>query len=450
MENTILVTIKRMGINGEGIAYYKRKAIFIPGTIVGEEVEIKITKDMETYAYGEVTKYKKMSEHRIKPRCEFYGKCGGCQLQHVNYDYQLKCKKDIVLEAFEKYFDGNYTKIDFRNTIGMDYPWEFRNKTQLPTRHDGDKVVVGIYEKDSNRLVYIDKCLIESKLIQETMSKILDYLTKASINVYNPRFRQGNLKYIVLRGFEDTDEVQVTFVLNEPEKRILNILKDVIKIDKVISVNYNINNDPKSIEIISGKVHNIAGEEKINGKLGHLDFQISPQSFFQLNNKQTIKLYDEIVKALNPTGNENVLDLFCGIGSIGLYVSKYVKEVRGIDISKENIVNARDFAKMNNISNAKFYCDRILNKLSDFDKEGFNVDVAIIDPPRKGAELQLLNYFQKSNIKKIIYVSCNPSTLAKNCNHLHKYYKVKYIQPVDMFPNTSNVEAVVCLERIEK
>ena len=447
MENTLLLTIKRMGINGEGIGYYKRKAIFVPMAIPGEVVEVKITEDLEKYAYGEVTKYKKMSEHRVKPRCEYYGRCGGCQMQHIDYDYQLEIKRDLVKEAFDKYFEGKFGNVDFRNTIGMERPWEYRNKTQLPTRHDGDKVVVGIYEKDSNRLVYIDKCLIENKLISSTMSKILDYLTKASINVYNPRFRQGNLKYIVLRGFEDTSEVQATFVLNEAEHRLINILKDVIKIDNIKSVNYTINNDPKSVEIIAGKVINIAGEEQIEGKLGHLNFKISPQSFFQLNSEQTTKLYDEIVKAINPQGTEKVLDLFCGIGSIGLYLSKSVKEVRGIDINKENISNAKIFAKDNKIENSTFYCDKILTKLHDFEKEGFTPDVIIVDPPRKGLELQLINYFQKSNIDKIIYVSCNPSTLAKNINHLSNYYKINYIQPLDMFPQTSNVECVVCLER---
>ena len=445
--NTTLLTIKRMGINGEGIGYFKRKAIFVPGAITGEIVEVAITKDYDTYAYAEITKFKKMSDKREKPRCPYYGKCGGCQLQHMKYDFQLTYKRDQIAEAFEKYYDGDYAKLYIKKCIGMLDPWEYRNKTQLPTRHDGDKVVVGIYEKDSNRLVYIEKCLIENKLISETMNKVLEYLTQASINVYNPRFRQGNLKYIVMRGFEDTNEVQVTFVLQEEEKRIIHILKDVLKIGNIVSVNYTINNDPKSVEIINGKVINIAGKEKINGKLGDLNFEISPQSFFQLNNTQTIALYDEIIKAVKPKGNENVVDLFCGIGSIGLYLSKYVKEIRSIDIVEENISNAIEFAAKNNITNTKFYCDNIINKLNEFDKEGFNIDVAIIDPPRKGAELQLINYFQKSQIKKIIYVSCNPSTLAKNINHLRNYYDIRYIQPLDMFPNTSNVECVVCLER---
>ena len=446
-DQLLLITIKRIGINGEGIAYYKRLAVFIPNAIVGEVVEVKITKVFEKYAYGEVVKFKKISDQRVKPRCDYYEKCGGCCLQHMAYNEQLVQKRNMVIEAFEKYYDGNINDVPVYNTIGMEDPWYYRNKTQLPTRHDGEKVVVGIYAQDSNKLVYIDKCLIESELVSSTMKKILDYLTKAEIDVYNPRFRQGNLRYIVIRAFEKTKEAQVTFVLMKEEPRIIKIFKDVLKIDNVKSVNYTINNDPKSIEIISDKVINIAGSEKVNGTLGDLKFNISPNSFFQLNEKQTTKLYDEVKKAIDPKGTEKVLDLFCGIGSIGLYLAKDVSEVRGIDNNKANIVNAREFAEMNGLKNVKFYCSNILPNLDDFDKEKYVPDYLIIDPPRKGMELRLINYIKKSKIKKIIYVSCNPSTLAKNINHLQNDYKLSYVQPLDMFPHTANVESVCVLTR---
>lgn len=443
----LLLTIKRMGINGEGIAYYKRLAVFIPNAIVGEVVEVRITKVFEKYAYGEVEKFKTLSENRVKPRCPYYGKCGGCSLQHMSYEEQLTQKRNLVCEAFDKYYDGDASKIKIRETIGMNIPWGYRNKTQLPTRHNGEKVVVGIYAPESNKLVYIDKCLIESELISNTMKLVLDYLTRSSIDVYNPRFRQGNLRYIVIRGFEQTKEVQVTFVLMKEEPRLLRILKDVMKIENVKSVNYTINNDPKSNEIISGKIINIAGTERVKGTLGDLTFNISADSFFQLNEEQTIKLYNEVKKAINPKGTEVVLDLFCGIGSIGLFLAKDVKEVRGIDNNKSNIENAREFAKENGITNAHFYCSNILPNLDDFNKEKYIPDVLVVDPPRKGMELRLINYIQKSKIKKIVYVSCNPSTLAKNINHLQRDYRVSYVQPLDMFPQTANVEAVVLLER---
>ncbi|HKM29305.1 MAG TPA: 23S rRNA (uracil(1939)-C(5))-methyltransferase RlmD [Bacilli bacterium] len=443
----ILLTIKRLGINGEGIGYFKRLAVFVADAIPEEIVEVKITKVTEKYAYGVINKTKKGSLSRITPLCPYYGKCGGCQLQHIDYPEQLKQKKLLLTESFERYYEGDYSRILFNDTVGMENPWRYRNKTQLPTRHDGDKVVVGMYAVDSNKVVYIDECLIENELISQKMKLILEFLSKSSIDVYNPRFRQGNLRYIVLRGFEETQEVQVTFVLMKEEQRLINILKRVGEIANITSVNYTVNNDPKSIEIISGIVRRIAGKEKIKGRLGELDFYISPDSFFQLNTKQMVVLYELIKQAIKPTGNETVLDCYCGIGSIGLYLARSVKEIRGIDNSENSIMNARDFALLNNIENAKFYQGDILSHLHDFQKENYVPDVLVIDPPRRGIEVSVLNFLQKQKIKKIIYVSCNPATLVKNLNHLQKAYVIRSVTPIDMFPNTSNVESITLLER---
>ena len=446
INDLILLTIKRLGINGEGIGYYKRLAVFVNEAIPGEVVEVKITDIKEKYAYGEIVKFKTKSPDRVQPKSPKLMK-SGLTLQHIKYEKQLEFKKQILVDSFERYYNGNLNKIKFYNMIGMDYPWEYRNKTGLPVRHDGDKVVVGMYEHNTNRLIYMDDFIVENKLVQKTLTDILEYLTKAEINVYNPRFQQGNLRYIIIRAFEETNEVQVTFVIMEEEPRILNIFKNVIKLDNIKSVNYTINNDTKAIEMINNKVINLAGSEKIKGKLGRLDFEISPESFFQLNTKQSIVLYDQIIRAANIKGYEKVLDLYCGIGSIGLYLADKVTEVRGIDNNEENIKNAKDFAKKNNIENASFYYGNILPHLNKFSKEGFVPDILIVDPPRKGMELSLLNYLQKAKIKKLVYVSCNPSTLAKNVNHLQKAYDTKFVVPVDMFPNTPHVECVVLMSR---
>ena len=443
----ILLTIKRMGINGEGIGYYRRQAIFVSDAIVGEEVEVEITDVRDGFAYGEITKFKKKSPNRITPKCPYYDKCGGCQLQHLEYQEQLVQKREIVKEAFDRYFDGDKQNILIYPTIGMDNPWKYRNKTQLPVRHDGEKVVCGMYAKGSNRLVYIDTCLIEEELISNTMKEVLAFLTKANVDIYNPRFRQGSLRYVVLRGFEETSEVQATFVLTNEDKRILNSLKELPKkVEAIKSVYYTINSDPKSIEIISGKCVLVCGKEKIKGKLGKLDFEISPNAFFQLNLTQTIKLYDKIKDVAKLTKDDVLVDLYCGIGSIGLYLADAVKKVYGIDNNEANIVDAREFAKINGITNAEFSNKSILTFLEDLKKKGTTPDVLIVDPPRKGMELSILNFLQKSKIKKIIYVSCNPSTLVKNLNHLQKAYNVDFVQPLDMFPNTSNIETVCLLK----
>lgn len=446
INDLILLTIKRLGINGEGIGYYKRVAVFVDGAIPGEVVEVKIIGVEKRFAYGEITKFKTKSKDRIIPKAPKLMKAG-LTLQHIKYEKQLEFKRDIIIDAFNRYYDGDVDKIKVYDMLGMDYPFEYRNKTQLPVRHDGDKVVVGQFEKNTNRVIYLDEYVEENKLVQKALKDILDYLTKAEIDIYNPRFRQGNLRYIIVRGFEETNEVQVTFVILEKEPRILNIFKKVINIENVKSVNYTINDDLKSIEIINSEVINLAGKEKIKGKLGKLDFEISPESFYQLNSKQTTVLYDQIVKAANIKGFESILDLYCGIGSIGLYLADKVVEVRGIDNNRKNINDAKEFAQMNNIDNAKFYFGEILPHLNKFEKEGYTPDVLIVDPPRKGMDIKLLNYLQKAKVRKIVYVSCNPSTLAKNVNHLQKSYHPKYIIPVDMFPNTPHIEAVCLLER---
>lgn len=441
----ILLTIKRMGINGEGIGFYKRQTIFVNNAIPGEIVEVKITEVKDKYAYGEITKIKTKSTDRIDPLCPHYGKCGGCQLQHLSYDRQLVEKKNIVIESFLRYYDGNVDKITINDTIGVDDPWYYRNKSSLPCRHDGECVVVGMYASNTNHLVYIDGCMIEDKNIKRVRDEILDLLTKERIDVYNPRTHTGVLRYIIIRSFSE-DEVQVTFVLTKEDKKILKVLSKV----KCKSVFYSVNSDLKSIELFGDKVYKIKGEDSIEGKLGSLNFKISPKAFFQLNSNQTVKLYDQIKQACKLIGEEKVLDCYCGIGSIGLYLASEAKEVRGIDVNKEGIEDANRFAKINNITNAKFYNGNILPHLNQFEKEGFVPDVLIVDPPRKGLDLKFINYLQKSKIKKIVYVSCNPSTLVKNINHLQKSYNIRTIQPLDMFPQLANIETIVVLESARK
>lgn len=440
--DSILLTIKRLGINGEGIGFYKRQVVFVNNALPGEIVEVKIVEANDKYVKGEITKFKKKSNERIEAKCPYFGKCGGCQLQHLTYKAQLKEKKNIVMEAFDRYYDGNVSKINFLDTIGMEEPWGYRNKSSLPTRHDGEKVVVGMYAINSNKLVYINNCPIENEKINETRKMILEVLDKEKVDIFNPKDHSGSLRYIVIRAFPNTDDVQVCFVLTKENKKLISVLKKL----PVKSANYSINSDLKSVNIFGDEVINVNGEKMINGKLGNLNFQISPQAFFQLNTLQTVKLYDQIKLACGLTGKEKVLDCYCGIGSIGMYLADNALEVRGIDTNGEGIENARNFAEINKVKNAKFYKGDILPHLHQFEKNGFIPDILVVDPPRKGLELNIINYLQTSKIKKIVYVSCNPSTLAKNINHLQKSYKVQYVQPIDMFPHTSNVEAVVLLQ----
>lgn len=443
----VLLTIKRMGINGEGIGYYKRLAVFVPFAIPGEEVVVKITDLSEQYAKGKIVRVKVPSEKRVTPTCPYYEHCGGCQLLHLEYQEQGKMKKEIVKESFDRYYNGELNEKLFKDTIVMEEPHHYRNKAKLPVRYDGEKLVTGLYAMDSNKLVYIEDCLIEKEDIRTSVKAICQFLTKHQVIAYNPKTKEGVLRHLVLRSSTLTKEIQVTLILYKKDQRTIQIAKDLVKIANVVSVYVSVNEDVDAIENFGDTTSLVAGKETIVEQLGEYRFSLLPTAFFQLNLKQTEKLYDTVAKLAKLDGTENIVDAYCGVGTIGIWLSKYAKEVRGIDNNKEGIKNAIQNAKMNQIENARFYAGDILRYLTKWKTEGFVPDVLVVDPPRTGMDLRLLNYLQQFPVKKIIYVSCNPATLAKNCNHLQKKYHILQIQPLDMFPQTANVECVVCLER---
>lgn len=442
----LLLSIKRIGINGEGIGYYKKLAVFVKNALPGEECVVKITKVYEKYAEADLVRIKKNpSKDRIVPICKFYEKCGGCQLQHINYQASLKYKKDIVMESFKRYFNTELNPKIFKDTIGMENPYGYRNKVKHPVRYDGEKIVTGLYGDKSNILIYIDECLIEKKDIRETLKTICHMLTKNEVIAYHPKSKEGVLRHIVVRSSSYNGKIQVTLILFKKDKRTIDIAKNLIGINNVESVYVSINSNPDSIENFGDEIFKVSGSDTITEKLGDYEFELLPNSFFQLNLKQTEVLYDNIVKCAKFSGDEKVLDAYSGVGTIGLWVSKYVNEVRGIDNNKAAIINANANLRRNNVTNASYYSGDILNLLEKFKKENWVPDVLIVDPPRMGIDIRLLNYLQKNPVKKIIYVSCNPATLAKNCNHLNKEYHILNVQCLDMFPQTADVETITLL-----
>lgn len=442
----LLLSIKRIGINGEGIGYYKKLAVFVKNALPGEECVVKITKVYDKYAEADLVRIKKNpSKDRITPICKYYEKCGGCQLQHINYNASLKYKKDIVMESFKRYFNSELNPKIFKDTIGMENPYGYRNKVKHPVRYDGEKIVTGLYGDKSNILIYIDECLIEKEDIRETLKTICHMLTKNQVIAYHPKSKEGVLRHIVVRSSSFNGKIQVTLILFKKDKRTIEIAKNLIGINNVESVYVSINSNPDSIENFGDEIFKVNGSDTITEKLGEYEFELLPNSFFQLNLKQTEVLYDNIVKTAKFDGTEKVLDAYCGVGTIGLWVSKHVSEVRGIDNNKAAILNANANLVRNNIKNASYYSGDILNMLEKFKKENWVPDVIVVDPPRMGIDIRLLNYLQKNPVKKIIYVSCNPSTLAKNCNHLNKEYHILNVQCLDMFPQTADVECITLL-----
>lgn len=440
LKEKILITIKRLGINGEGIGYYKRLAVFVEGALPGEEVEVEITKLDDKFAYGKIIRIKKKSSFRVEPKCPYFGKCGGCDLLHLDYKAQLHEKKNLVIEAFNRYFDGDVSRIKFYDCIGMDDPFAYRNKTSLVLRFDGNKVVSGLYAKGTNQLVYVDECELESEIVRKTLKEVLAYLTLKRVSIFNTKTHEGIIRFLIIRAFNDKD-IQVTFVLAKEDAKTIEILKGT----PVPSVFYSINSDYKSVEMFGPNIECAKGKKQITANLGELSLKVSPKSFFQLNSIQVVKLYDEIKAVANLTGKEKVLDCYCGIGSIGLYLASDALEVRGIDINKDGIKDAIKYAKDNGITNSTFYAGNIIPYLHQFKEKGFIPDVLIVDPPRKGLDMNFINYLKTSSIKKIVYVSCNPATLVKNLNALKKQYEISEVRIIDMFPNTAHVETIVLL-----
>jgi 23S rRNA (uracil-5-)-methyltransferase RumA len=440
----ILLTIKRIGINGEGIGYYKRKAVFVPGALPDEVVEVKITNVQPSFAEGKVKKIKQASELRQTPPCPVYEQCGGCQMQHMTYEGQLRAKEDIVRSAFEKYTDIG--ELPLRPILGMDDPWSYRNKAQLQAGMKDGRMITGLYAPDSHQLIDIGDCPIQHPETNRMIAAARDVLEKLNIPVYNERKRTGIIRTIVARvGFE-TGEMQLILVTAEEKlprkKEIITELR--MRLPELTSINQNINTQKTSL-IFGDKTITLWGKDTIDESLGDVKFSLSPRAFFQLNPSQTVKLYGAAKEAAGLTGSEMVVDAYCGVGTIALWLAPDAKRVRGIEVIPEAIEDAKRNAEKSGITNAEFYVGKAEELLPKWVKQGERPDVVVVDPPRVGCDKALLDAVLKAKPKRFVYVSCNPSTLARDVAHLLKAYRLEWVQPVDMFPHTSHVECVVRL-----
>ncbi|GGE78655.1 23S rRNA (uracil(1939)-C(5))-methyltransferase RlmD [Priestia taiwanensis] len=441
---TFPLTIRKMGINGEGVGFFKRQVVFVPGALPGEVIVAEVINIKNGFAEAKIKRIREKSPHRIEAPCPVYDQCGGCQLQHVTYEEQLRQKRDIVIQSLERYSGLNMEKTKIHDTIGMETPWNYRNKSQLQVGKQDTNVIAGLYGLNSHRIIDISDCMIQHAATNKVTQVVKALLRRLNIPIYNEKKHSGIVRTIVVRVGVETGEVQLVLVTakNELPKKEIFIRDLRNKLPELKSIMQNVNGKRTSI-IFGDDTHHLAGEEVIQETLGDLSFELSARAFFQLNPTQTVKLYDEVKKAACLTGTERVVDAYCGVGTIGLWLAKDAKEVRGMEVIRDAVLDARKNAANHGFTNMEYKVGTAERIMPLWVKEGWKPDVVVVDPPRTGCEYEFIETVLKVAPKRIVYVSCNPSTLAKDIKHFSKKYNVEYVQPLDMFPHTAHVEVVV-------
>lgn len=450
---TYIVDIIDNGYQGEGIAKIDNFPIFIQGAIKGERIETKILKVLSNFAYGKITKILEESKQRTTAECEAYPKCGGCSLRHIKYDYTLKLKKATVENCLYKAFNK---QIKVNDVIGMNNPLYYRNKLQYPVGLDKDSnPVMGVYSERTHDIVSVKNCYIQNEKCNEIANDIFEFIKQNHISVYNEKTLKGTVRHIIVRIGVKTDEILVTIVVNDDkfkkEKELVKYITTKHTNIKSIVKNFN----TKNTNVILGNTNEVIyGSGYIYDILGSYKFKISPLSFYQVNPIQTEILYNTAINFANEEKNNQknntALDLYCGIGTIGIFAAKNFKKVYGIEIVKQAIEDAKENAKINKIENIEFYDGDVEKVLPEILKNINNKpETVFVDPPRKGLDNKTVEVLKNLSPEKIIYISCNPATLARDLKLLEEKYKLGEIQPVDMFPYTSHVECVVVLHHIQ-
>jgi 23S rRNA (uracil-5-)-methyltransferase RumA len=442
---TIQLPIRRLGINGEGVGFYQKQVVFVDGAIPGEVVVARVENVERRFAKARLLRIRKRSPRRIQPPCPVYADCGGCQLQHIDYPMQLKLKKELVEEAFARY--TSLRELPIEETVGMDEPWRYRNKAQLPVQLRGKKVVMGMYSARSHRLVDMRECGVqhpETNRILETARKTVEEL---GIPIYDEKKHTGVLRHLVARFGFQTEEAQLVLVCRTdelPREREL-VERLVRRLPQVKSIVLNVN--PKRTSLVFGeKARVLWGKETVDEQLNKKVYALSATAFFQLNPIQTVKLYDLVKEAAELTGKETVIDAYCGVGTIGLWLADRAARIIGMDTISSAVEDARRNAKRNGIDHAEYHVGRAEDLLPRWVKAGLRPDVVVVDPPRTGLGQPLIDMLKEVRVPRLVYVSCNPSTLAKDCAQLLQGgYELKRLVPVDMFPQTAHVETVCTL-----
>jgi 23S rRNA (uracil1939-C5)-methyltransferase len=443
---TYHVTFEDLTHDGAGVAKVEEFPIFVAGALPGEEGKVKITKVKKGYAFGRLMDLEKESEYRVEPACPIYKNCGGCQLQHMSYEGQLVAKHKQVTEVLARI--GQIQDVIVHPVLGMDEPWRYRNKAQVPVGEREGGLVAGFYQQRSHEITEMEECLIQEQVNDEIVQAAKKICEKYGVRAYNEERHKGNLRHIMVRYGQVTGEAMVVLVTREEslpnEKQIIQQITTISP--KIKSIVQNVN--PKRTNVIMGdKTKVLWGEEYIYDYIGDIKFAISARSFYQVNPKQTKVLYDKALDYAQLNGTETVIDAYCGIGTISLFLAQRAKHVYGVEIVPEAVSDAKRNAKLNGIENVDFGVGEAEKVIPWWYAQGIRADVIVVDPPRKGCDEALLQTIIDMKPEKVVYVSCNPATLARDLKVLEAGgFRTVEVQPVDMFPHTTHVECVVVLE----
>lgn len=431
--------------DGSGVAKIDGYPIFVPNGLSGEKAKIKVTKVNKNYGFGRLMEILSVSPNRVEAPCPIYYQCGGCQLQHFSYEGQLKAKEKQVRDVLERI--GKLENVTVHPVLGMEDPWRYRNKAQVPVGEEAGRLVSGFYQARSHRIINMEACLIQHEQNDTAIQIVKDICQRYGISAYKEETNKGILRHVMTRYGYTTEDMMIVLVTRTPDlphrKQIVKEIVDSIPAVKAIVQNIN----QKQTNVIFGeKTKVLWGSEVIYDYIGDIKFAISARSFYQVNPKQTKILYEKALEYAALSGEETVIDAYCGIGTISLFLAKKAKKVYGVEIVPEAIADANKNAQLNGIENVVFEVGKAEQVIPQWYKEGVQADVLVVDPPRKGCDEALLDTILNMKPERVVYVSCNPATLARDLRILEDGgYKTLEVQPVDMFPHTGHVEVIVKL-----
>lgn len=445
--DNITLTVNGLGSSGEGVGKYEGFTVFVKGALPEEEVRVTITLVKKSYAVGALEEIVKASAERVEPACPVYKECGGCQLQHLSYKGQLECKRQQVQDALTRI---GHLNLEALPVLGAAEPWSYRNKMQFPAAADAEGVLqIGCYATATHSVVDTDACMISKEANNAIMKTVRTWMQHYNISAYDEKTGKGLVRHIMGRVGVHSGEVMAVIITSGYDIPHRGVLIEWLKrhVPGLVSVVQNINKKQTNV-VMGSKTRVLYGPESIKDSLGSLSFHISAQAFFQVNSEQAEKLYNKALEFAALSGKETVVDVYCGTGTISLYLARHAKQVYGIEIVAPAIENAKKNAEENKCANAEFICGDAAVELPKLLAGGVRPDVVVVDPPRAGCEQKVLAAIAEVQPERVVYVSCNPASLARDLAFMEQHgYKAIVAQPVDMFPMTSHVETVVLLGR---